>query len=320
MEITEGPSQISTITGDGVTSFPLSIALVYDDDLVGARDEDIVTKGEESGGSTGEARTPSSEGDSEGSRDVGVKRVEARSSVSDKEVISPNVGEECGKQLELCPMGDIRSTARVRVVSYTGLEVSSIVGEEVADGDVNGRDVSVSEVETGEGVNNRVISDSPVFFTCDGVVDAVVEDSVDSGIKVKQVREKSEASWSARQVFEPLPRSPLEANFVKKPQTDAGLDEPMGISYSTNLEERSRGPSGNGLVLQSPVTELVEESINANVVDFGDALKVLGKLPHLPEVKAPVRHSWANVVKGGGPGSKPRQIPNLEYIAPTNPE
>ncbi|KAL6954748.1 hypothetical protein U1Q18_040821 [Sarracenia purpurea var. burkii] len=256
MHITEGPSQISTTTGDGVASFPLSVALVHDDDLVGARDEGIVTKGEGFGGSTGEARTPSSEGDSEGSRDVGVTNEEARSEpiTSDKEVISPNVGEVCGEQLELCPKGDIRSTARVHVVSNSGLEVSSIGVEEIADVDgvvsgvskeedetdpkLNGRNVSVSVVETGEGVNNNVTSDSPVFFSCDGVGDAVVEDSGDSGVKVKQVREKSKASCSARQVFDLLPRSPLEANFelgyfqggvsklvtnplVKKPQTGA---------------------------------------------------------------------------------------------------
>ncbi|KAL6955894.1 hypothetical protein U1Q18_047379, partial [Sarracenia purpurea var. burkii] len=38
------------------------------------------------------------------------------------------------------------------------------------------------------------------------------------------------------------------------------------------------------------------------------------------EVKAPERHSWANIVKGGEPGPKPRQTPNLEFIAPKNPE
>ncbi|KAL6965340.1 hypothetical protein U1Q18_036396 [Sarracenia purpurea var. burkii] len=129
--------------------------------------------------------------------------------------------------------------------------------------------------------------------------------------------------------------------LVKKPQTGAGLNVPMGISFSTNLEDRSGGPSGNGPVLQSPVTELVEEAATANDVDpsffretfgrrqiqdrgseatFGDALKELGKLPLLPQVKAPVRDSWANVVKGGGLGPKPRQSLNLEYIAPTNPE
>ncbi|KAL6957260.1 hypothetical protein U1Q18_040518 [Sarracenia purpurea var. burkii] len=85
--------------------------------------------------------------------------------------------------------------------------------EDETDPKPKGGDVSVSEVVTGEGVNNKVISVSPVFLIRDGVGDAAFEDFVDSGVKVKQVREKSEDSCSARHVFENLPESPLEANL-----------------------------------------------------------------------------------------------------------
>ncbi|KAL6982283.1 hypothetical protein U1Q18_049306, partial [Sarracenia purpurea var. burkii] len=181
-------------------------------------------------------------GDSEGSKAVEVKYEEARSAsiVSDKEGISQIFGEVSENQLEQCPKGDFRSVARVPVVLNSGF-VASIEDEEDADGDgvvagvlkesdesrpgdpvdeedetdpkPKGGDVSVSEVVTGEGVNNKVISVSPVFLIRDGVGDAAFEDFVDSGVKVKQVREKSEDSCSARHVFENLPESPLEANL-----------------------------------------------------------------------------------------------------------
>ncbi|KAL6955385.1 hypothetical protein U1Q18_040707, partial [Sarracenia purpurea var. burkii] len=239
MENKVGLSQILTKTRDDVVPHPLSVAPVHDDYLVGASDDEIETKGV---GSGGYARTPSPEGDSEGSKAVEVKYEEARfaSIVSDKEGISQIFGEVSENQLEQCPKGDFRSVARVPVVLNSGF-VASIEDEEDADGDgvvagvlkesdesrpgdpvdeedetdpkPKGGDVSVSEVVTGEGVNNKVISVSPVFLIRDGVGDAAFEDFVDSGVKVKQVREKSEDSCSARHVFKNLPESPLEANL-----------------------------------------------------------------------------------------------------------
>ncbi|KAL6957259.1 hypothetical protein U1Q18_040517, partial [Sarracenia purpurea var. burkii] len=92
MENKVGLSQISTKTRDDVVPHPLSVALVHDDYLVGPSDDEIETKGV---GSGGYARTPSPEGDSEGSKAVEVKYEEARSTsiVSDKEGISQIFGE-----------------------------------------------------------------------------------------------------------------------------------------------------------------------------------------------------------------------------------
>ncbi|KAL6955031.1 hypothetical protein U1Q18_040742 [Sarracenia purpurea var. burkii] len=206
MENKVGLSQISTKTRDDVVPHPLSVAPVHDDNLVEASDDEIETKGV---GSGGYARTPSPEGDSEGSKAVEVKYEEARSAsiVSDKEGISQIFGED---EEDADGDGVVAGVLKESDESRPGDPVDE---EDETDPKPKGGDVSVSEVVTGEGVNNKVISVSPVFLIRDGVGDAAFEDFVDSGVKVKQVREKSEDSCSARHVFENLPESPLEANL-----------------------------------------------------------------------------------------------------------
>ncbi|KAL6958409.1 hypothetical protein U1Q18_040346 [Sarracenia purpurea var. burkii] len=156
--------------------------------------------------------------------------------------------------------------------------------EDETDPKPKGGDVSVSEVVTGEGVNNKVISVSPVFLIRDGVGDAAFEDFVDSGVKVKQVREKSEDSCSARHVFENLPESPLEANLESgKPKALSPFFQGCVSKQVVTLWVDAYPPGNRFLALSNLMTEEDEVSRVPGVVAelvFGEqALKSVTQLP-----------------------------------------
>ncbi|KAL6991821.1 hypothetical protein U1Q18_009932, partial [Sarracenia purpurea var. burkii] len=133
---------------------------------------------------------------------------------------------------------------------------------------------------------------------------------------------------AAHKVFDEMPKQDLCASADEK-QPDGGVLI-SGATKKASVEEFAEGTKVEvsnieniwekcDIAVHAPKVfgNLLKSSSETRGIDAtsGDAPKVLG-----PEVKAPVWHSWANVVKGGGPGPKPRQIPNLEYIAPTNLE
>ncbi|KAL7002260.1 hypothetical protein U1Q18_003414 [Sarracenia purpurea var. burkii] len=181
-----------------------------------------------------------------------------------KGVVSSINGEEMEIQLEICPRGDVRSYAKVPEAPKSKPEVSFIEEAEVADGDEvgsgvsdesdgsicfgdsedaedetepnpNGNGVSVTEVKTGEGINNQVISESSLFLNGDCVGAVALKELEDSGVKVKQARDTTVGLCSARHVFDFLPNSPPGANPESRKVKAVSPIFPGPISQATSV-------------------------------------------------------------------------------------
>ncbi|KAL6961796.1 hypothetical protein U1Q18_045596 [Sarracenia purpurea var. burkii] len=160
------------------------------------------------------------------------------------------------------------------------------------------------------------------------VVDGLSPGSKDGNSKI-QVGEKDGWSSHAHKVFDDLPQ---QVFMTITPFPVAASNKPSASNGGANLDEAVT--EDVGAETEGEVTEVVsEEAVMRNKKEISGNLlpqfqAVLGEdEPSLQlqgggglEVKAPERHSWANIVKGEEHGPMSRQTPNLEFIAPKNPE